>query len=189
MDIKAKVEPIKVDVVPIGNVRPGAPGTSATVRIRFTTPSRRVHWMIQIGWDGNATFDTKTWSLYPLMVDPINGSQILQLQPGVVAEVLPSGYEAESGVKMWEAVLNFESDDTNTSRIFAVLTWEPSVVDMCEEERTYWAGHCSAERKTPLADIGGSLRAKSGHMPLVLLSLGGTFATLCFPRQRTELTS
>lgn len=155
-NIAAKVEPIKVEVVPIGNVQAGAPGTTAQVALRIKTPSRRIHWMIQIGWNGNPAFTIKTWSLYPLMVDPVNGSAILRLTPVVNSVVLPAGYEAESGVKLWDAVLDFESDDTVDSRIFAVVTWEPSVVDMCEEERTYWAGRCSVERTTPLALVGGS---------------------------------
>lgn len=152
-----KNAPIKFEVIPLGNVRGGAPTDNGIARIRFSTPSRRIHWTLQIGWVGNPSFTTKLWSLYPVMVDPFNGSQMTHLQSVKSAATLPDGYEAESGIKQWEAEINFAVDTSDEARMYAVMIWEPSLVEMCEEERAYWAGLCSASRVTPLLDIGTSL--------------------------------
>ncbi len=150
-------EPIKVAVVPIGRVRPGAPGTTGRCILRFKTPSRRIHWTLQVGWTGTPTLSTKTISIYPMLVDPDYGAPALRLTAVLSGATLPTGYEAESGVKEWEAQIDIASSDVDTeNRLYAVMTWEPSLVEMCEAERTYWEGLCTI---TPVGniDVGGSL--------------------------------
>jgi len=153
-----KVEPIKTQIVPIGAVRSvtGAASDTGSCLIRLKTPSRRIHWTIEIGWTGNPALLTSTWDLYPMMVDPDHGTQSIRLQPVVFGATLPDGYEAESGVKEWEAVLNFATDDSDGRNIFAVVVWEAAFNDMSDEERAYWASLCSAN-KVGTIDIGISL--------------------------------
>lgn len=157
---KAKVNPIKVQVIPIGAVVAGAAVDTADTVLRFTSPSRRIHFTLQVGWtipDAATPVITGTINLYPMMKDPNHGSNFIRMQPVLSGGNLPDGYEGESGVKDWEADLHFESLDTDPGRIFAVITWEPSLVEMCEEEHAYWAGLCNAQLVGPQISIGGSL--------------------------------
>ncbi len=160
--MKVKVEPIKVTVLPLANVSGSASVNSGQIIVRFWTPSRRIHWTLQVGWvpvnSGvpNAPDVTGDMSIYPLMADTLYGSNFVRMQPVLVAGDLPDGYEAESGVKAWEAVINLESTDTDPARIFAVMTWEPSLVEMCEEEHAYWAGLCNIVRVSPILEIGST---------------------------------
>jgi len=151
-----KVEPIKTQVLPIGAVRNGATTDTGSCIIRIKTPSRRIHWMITIGWTGTAGMLTRTWDLYPMMADPDHGSPSIRLQPVVFGGTLPDGYEAESGVKEWEAVLNFAVDDADARSIFAVIEWQAAFNEMSDSERAYWASLCSANRVGTI-DIGASL--------------------------------
>ncbi len=151
-----QVEPIKEMVLPIGNIRGGAPSTEGNVRLKISAPSRRIHVSIQVGWTGNPSLLVATWSLFPVMVNKEGGAQV-RLQPVKSTAALPDGYEAESGVKMWEADLHFITDDILDGQVFAVIIWEPSVVDMCEQERAYWAARCEASRLGAALDIGESL--------------------------------
>lgn len=151
---QSKVEPIKVQTIPIAGVKVNAPVASGTVLLRFTAPSRRIHWTLQVGWTGDPTMVTNSWSVYPLLRDLVNGGPLKRLQPVLSGGTLPDGYEAESGVKIWEAEVNLEVDSNADGRFFATMVWEPSVVEMCPEEHAYWAGHCNIERVGPLLTIG-----------------------------------
>jgi hypothetical protein len=153
-NIQSKVEPIKVQTIPLAAIRENADSASGLTIVRFTAPSRRIHWTLQVGWTGDPTFVTKSWSVYPLLRDLVNGGEIKRLQPVLSGGTLPDGYEAESGVKLWEAEISLEVDANTAGRIFATIVWEPSLVDMCPEEHAYWAGLCTAERVGPILDIG-----------------------------------
>lgn len=156
---RAKVEPIKTVIVPVGSIVAGAGGTGETV-LRLTSPSRQIHWTLQVGWVvplSTVPDVSGSMSVYPMMRDPQHGSSLIRMQPVLSGGTLPDGYEAESGVKDWEAVLQFAAGETNPGRIFAVVTWEPSLIDMCEEERAYWAGLCNAQLAGGSVSVGGSL--------------------------------
>lgn len=157
--IKGNVEPIKVQVIPIGAVEAGAPASTGTRVLRLTCPSRRIHFIVNVGWylPGTTNPDISgSMDVYPMMKDPSYGSQLIRMQPVASNLVLPAGYEAESGVKDWEVELDFDSIDVDPGRIFATVIWEPSLVDMCEEEHAYWAGLCNAQLVGEQLRIGGS---------------------------------
>lgn len=152
--VQSKVQPIKTQTVPLAGIKANAPNASGTVLVRFTAPSRRIHWTLQVGWTGSPAIVAATWSVYPLLRDFVNGGDIKRLQPVLSGGTLPDGYEAESGVKLWEAEINLEVDANTLGPIFATMVWEPSLVEMCPEEHAYWAGLCTIERVGPLLDIG-----------------------------------
>lgn len=151
---QSKVQPIKVQTIPLAAIQENSPNAAGVTIVRFTAPSRRIHWTLQVGWQGAPALTTKSWSVFPLIRDLVNGGEIQRLQPVLSGGTLPDGYEAESGVKLWEAEINLEVDANTAGRIYATIVWEPSVVEMCPEEHAYWAGLCSAERVGPLLNIG-----------------------------------
>ena len=148
-----KVDPVKWQTVDVGNVRAGAVANTGTVRLRLTSPSRRIHWTVQAGWSGTPVMTSATWSLWPVMIDPVHGGRATRLQPVVSAQALPDGYEAESGVVEWEIEMSFAPFTSDAARLMCIAKWEPSVLGMSAEERAYWFGQCALQLITSPVDL------------------------------------
>lgn len=155
-----KVCPIKQLVMNLGAINGSGVNTGGVI-IRLANPTCRLHFTLQIGWSfmppiTDMSNTDGTWSFYPMMKDPLNGGQLIRMQPVVSNGTLPDGYEAESGVVDWEAACTFNSTDIDPGRLFAIVTWQPARgTEMCEDERAYWAGLCNAQVIAPIS-LGGS---------------------------------